>query len=261
MGVAQSARTVAAVQPFSQLTLALAEDHYLQSKAAAPSFAEAGESEQSSAGRAGNVGPRTVPGGSRTASFSSSLATRAQDAAFLLDDGNAPRQGNVVAAQTGANISQQIVLGTAQPAPTEAAGTRSPGSLHTSGPLSNVHASLAPSFPASPLGLDREVVGGDGATSVSTGPDMNPTLRGQGKTLLPLSPEAPDIKRLTNDFTRNHESGSASETTEVHVTIGRVEVTAVYPQPQEKQGKAAPNRRPPPMSLDEYLARRQGGRL
>lgn len=47
------------------------------------------------------------------------------------------------------------------------------------------------------------------------------------------------------------------ETTEVHVTIGRIEVTAV--QEAEAQ-KPAPRRRPAPMSLDEYIARRQGGR-
>jgi hypothetical protein len=43
----------------------------------------------------------------------------------------------------------------------------------------------------------------------------------------------------------------------VHVTIGRIEVTAV----QEAGGqKPAARRRPAPMSLDEYIARRQDGR-
>lgn len=47
------------------------------------------------------------------------------------------------------------------------------------------------------------------------------------------------------------------ETTEVHVTIGRIEVTAVQETPAQK---TAARRRPAPMSLDEYIARRQGGR-
>ena len=49
----------------------------------------------------------------------------------------------------------------------------------------------------------------------------------------------------------------SEETTEVHVNIGRIEVTAVQ--------EAPPPRRPAPrtakaMSLDEYLARRAGER-
>lgn len=47
------------------------------------------------------------------------------------------------------------------------------------------------------------------------------------------------------------------ETTEVHVTIGRIEVTAVQEAPAQRP---APRRRNAPMSLDEYIARRQGGR-
>jgi len=46
------------------------------------------------------------------------------------------------------------------------------------------------------------------------------------------------------------------ETTEVHVSIGRIEVTAVHEAPP------APQRQPPrtkPMSLEQYLARRRGG--
>lgn len=51
--------------------------------------------------------------------------------------------------------------------------------------------------------------------------------------------------------------GTVEETTEVHVNIGRIEVTAVQEAPAQKPG---PRHRPQPMSLDEYLARRQGGR-
>ena len=47
------------------------------------------------------------------------------------------------------------------------------------------------------------------------------------------------------------------EATEVHVTIGRIEVTAVHEAPQQQRG---PARRGKPKSLDEYLAGRHGRR-
>ena len=51
--------------------------------------------------------------------------------------------------------------------------------------------------------------------------------------------------------------GAVEETTEVHVHIGRIEMTAVHePAPL----KPAAARRPAPTSLDEYLAKRHGGR-
>jgi hypothetical protein len=48
------------------------------------------------------------------------------------------------------------------------------------------------------------------------------------------------------------------ETTEVHVSIGRIEVTAVHETPPPR---LPPPRAAKPMSLDEYLARRRGGRV
>jgi hypothetical protein len=51
--------------------------------------------------------------------------------------------------------------------------------------------------------------------------------------------------------------GRVEETTEVHVNIGRIEVTAVHETPA---AKPAPRRRNTPMSLDQYVAHRQGGR-
>lgn len=51
-------------------------------------------------------------------------------------------------------------------------------------------------------------------------------------------------------------SDRAEETTEVHVTIGRIEVTAVH---EPAQPSRPPPSKPAPMTLDEYLARRQGG--
>ena len=52
-------------------------------------------------------------------------------------------------------------------------------------------------------------------------------------------------------------AATLEETTEVHVSIGRIEVTAVHEAPPPK--RVGP-RRPAPMSLDDYLSKRQGGR-
>lgn len=51
--------------------------------------------------------------------------------------------------------------------------------------------------------------------------------------------------------------GSDAAEPEVHVTIGRIEVTAVHAPPSPKRAPA-PGKKP--MSLDEYLAKRSGGR-
>jgi hypothetical protein len=52
-------------------------------------------------------------------------------------------------------------------------------------------------------------------------------------------------------------AGSIEETTEVHISIGRIEVTAVH---EPAPSKPAAARRNAPMSLDDYLAKRHGGR-
>jgi hypothetical protein len=52
-------------------------------------------------------------------------------------------------------------------------------------------------------------------------------------------------------------AGTIEETTEVHIRIGRIEVTAVH-EPAPAKPVAA--RRNAPMSLDDYLAKRHGGR-
>lgn len=54
-----------------------------------------------------------------------------------------------------------------------------------------------------------------------------------------------------------HADGMVEEATEVHVSIGRIEVTAVH---EPAPAKAAAPRRTAPMSLDDYLAKRHGGR-
>jgi len=49
--------------------------------------------------------------------------------------------------------------------------------------------------------------------------------------------------------------GAVEETTEVHVSIGRIEVTAVHDTPPPK--RQVPTTSTRPMSLDEYLSRRE----
>jgi hypothetical protein len=77
--------------------------------------------------------------------------------------------------------------------------------------------------------------------------------------LLPLIREVREAARPTVSIESRvrGDAGMVEETTEVHVSIGRIEVTAIHEPPPPKP--AAP-RRNAPMSLDDYLARRQGGR-
>ena len=64
----------------------------------------------------------------------------------------------------------------------------------------------------------------------------------------------PTASASTDNLGRSS-AGMVEETTEVHVSIGRIEVTAVHePAPP----KPAVSRRSAPMSLDDYLAKRHG---
>jgi hypothetical protein len=79
--------------------------------------------------------------------------------------------------------------------------------------------------------------------------------------LLPLAQPAREPFRTTASANITHQgrlsSGMVEETTEVHVSIGRIEVTAVHePAPT----KPPAPRRNAPMSLDDYLAKRHRGR-
>ena len=88
-----------------------------------------------------------------------------------------------------------------------------------------------------------------------------PTLSARIEPLLPLAPPARQpFRGPASASTANQGSrpgGMVEETTEVHVSIGRIEVTAVH---QPAPSKPATPRRNAPMSLDEYLARHHGGR-
>ncbi len=79
--------------------------------------------------------------------------------------------------------------------------------------------------------------------------------------LLPWAQSARERFRPTAGASMNNlgrpSAGMVEETTEVHVSIGRIEVAAVHePTPP----RPAVSRRNAPMSLDDYLAKRHGGR-
>lgn len=83
--------------------------------------------------------------------------------------------------------------------------------------------------------------------------------------LLPLQNEISEpenqpskTRNALSEPVRQTVPASVEETTEVHVSIGRIDVTAVYESSQDQQEKKAQSQRPSPMSLDEYLARRHG---
>jgi hypothetical protein len=79
--------------------------------------------------------------------------------------------------------------------------------------------------------------------------------------LLPLARPAREPFRTTASANMTNQgrlsSGMVEETTEVHVSIGRIEVTAVH---EPAPNKPPAPRRKAPMSLDDYLATRHRGR-
>lgn len=97
-----------------------------------------------------------------------------------------------------------------------------------------------------------------GETPVGQSTSPRPALDAMTR-VEPLLPLVRDAGRPapTGDHQGRASFGMIEETTEVHVTIGRIEVTAIH-EPAPSQPTAP--RRKPPMSLDDYLTRRQGGR-
>lgn len=121
--------------------------------------------------------------------------------------------------------------------------------VHGAAALADTHGT-APSPPPDPLGPL---------------PAARPPTTAQGIRPTPLLPpvQAP-TPRPADPWSTAVPSGARtggraanSEPAEVHVTIGRIEVTAVH-EPAATPKTAA--RRHAPMSLDEYLAQRRGGR-
>jgi len=85
-------------------------------------------------------------------------------------------------------------------------------------------------------------------------------IPGEIEPLLPLSRPVRDATQalVTLPSTAGEGSSAATgERNEIHITIGRVEVTALPPDEGMKPTKQ-PTRRRPPTSLDEYLVKRHG---
>lgn len=90
--------------------------------------------------------------------------------------------------------------------------------------------------------------------------ELNPASATAPEPLLPFSPPAmsPSGAPLAQALVRQAHHGTlVEETTEVHVSIGRIEITAMHETPAPRRPAPQANK---PMSLDEYLAKREAGR-
>jgi hypothetical protein len=97
------------------------------------------------------------------------------------------------------------------------------------------------------------------ASAAAHAPDQSDTRSANAPTMPdPLLPAIRQGPRSTLSSpaaaSAPHTPPAAESPTEVHVHIGRIEVTAVQPPPAPKP---AARGGPQPMSLDEYLARRE----
>jgi len=113
-------------------------------------------------------------------------------------------------------------------------------------------------------GTETPITAEDSATGFIAGVAQQPifTDHAYPPPLLPLKnaarPPALDVwaSAPRGEPGSSARQGQIEETTEVHVSIGRIEVTAVHEAPQQKRQTPAAAK---PMSLDDYLARRRGG--
>lgn len=118
---------------------------------------------------------------------------------------------------------------------------------------SNIEKTVAGEPPVLAEGIEMRVPGNDSATLT----DSN-----YPSPLLPLKNAArPSALNASAAAQRGElggygRQGQADEITEVHVSIGRIEVTAVHESPPPKRQAPTPAK---PLSLDEYLARRGRG--
>jgi hypothetical protein len=74
---------------------------------------------------------------------------------------------------------------------------------------------------------------------------------------LALSLPPTGMPSAANPAWQPRQGNAVEETTEVHVSIGRIEVTAVHEAPPQRRPAPKANQ---PMSLDDYLAKREAGR-
>ena len=99
-----------------------------------------------------------------------------------------------------------------------------------------------------------------GASAAEPGSSANTQAWAPGpvpQLLPPAAATPPPAQAGGGERALGHGPPVVEETTEVHVHIGRIEVTAVH---EPAPAKPAGSRRPAPMALDDYLARRHGKR-
>jgi len=100
-----------------------------------------------------------------------------------------------------------------------------------------------------PPGPQRTRSGPTGGTATEGPPGPGPNADGFHRPFLPQSVSRQGIFQVGR--------AEEPEETEVHVHIGRIEVTATSDSAIPARSQEAERDRPEPMSLDEYLARRQ----
>jgi len=144
------------------------------------------------------------------------------------------------------------------------AETLIPVAAHIASPEVSTKISQTPGKPVLSGSSERT----ESDTRVTIGARPGELLRQGTRDVLEVTEKRAGAFRVTRPATRrngdrflrqpNEAQASAAETAPtVNVTIGRVDVRAVFPQPQEQRARRA---QPAPMSLDEYLKQRSGGR-
>ena len=139
----------------------------------------------------------------------------------------------------------------AHPAPDRSLPSTDPtGVKHTAPRTADFPSTLLPRRPREP------------AWSAAVGIEKDPTTEASAPApLLSLSSVLRPAAHTAHSFNPTGplevQDADASEATEVQVHIGRIEVTAVHETPPRKE---RPDARRKPMTLDEYLARREGER-
>ncbi len=199
------------------------------------------------------------PAGSTTGTPPGAGTGRVPDPAFAPADARRqraaepPRRGQTAAtASAPAPLQEPADVTAAAPSPARAA--RAKASMTTPRPPHPVDEAPA-ARSANPATSAPVPPGPDAPLATASLPDwpqveplLAPTIRVRWPTSAALPPQGHQPSR----------GGPADTTTEVHVSIGRIEVTAIHEPAAPAQRPAA--RRKAPVSLDEYLARRQGGR-
>lgn len=129
-------------------------------------------------------------------------------------------------------------------------------------PYADVIQTVAGETHVLPKGFETQIHVNHSATDPIVDEQRTPSLPDNTSppSLLPLENVVQPPVANTGSMRRRDESrnsawqSSVEETTEVHVSIGRIEVTAVHEAPPSKRQAPAT---PKTMTLDEYLARRR----